>query len=184
MVFPDNHDRPRILAQVDNKVELAKSNLVLMATTRGIPQVFYGTEVLIGSPKQRDDGVLRADMPGGWAGDKLNAISGAGVSPSKLVMHGFVRTQFNWRMTSSAITQGKLTHYLPRDGSYVYFRHDGKQTVMVVLNKNALATQLDLARFAGMIKGARSATNVLTGAQVDLGAPLALPALSSVVLAW
>lgn len=184
MVFPDNHDRPRILAQVDNKVELAKANLILMATTRGIPQVFYGTEVLITSPKQRDDGVLRADMPGGWAGDRANAFTGAGLSAAQRDMQGFVRTLFNWRKTSSAVTSGKLTHYLPRDGSYVYFRHDGRQTVMVVLNKNTRDTQLDLGRFAAMIEGARSATNVLTGEQVDLGAPLALPALGSLVLAW
>lgn len=184
MVFPDNHDRPRMLAQVDNKVELAKSNLILMATTRGIPQVFYGTEVLISSPKQRDDGILRADMPGGWEGDRVNAFTGVGLSPAQRDMQGFVHTLFNWRKTSSAVTQGKLTHYMPQDGSYVYFRYDGKQTVMVVINKNAGDTRLDLGRFAGMIKGARGATNVLTGATVDLGAPLALPAMTSVVLAW
>jgi glycosidase len=99
-------------------------------------------------------------------------------------MQRFVRTLFNWRKTSPAVTQGKLTHYLPRDGSYVYFRHDGRQTVMVVLNKNPGETALDLARFAGMIKGARRATNVLTGDAVDLGAPLRLPARTSLVLAW
>lgn len=184
MVFPDNHDRPRILAQLDNKVELAKTNLILMATTRGIPQVFYGTEVLIGSPKQRHDGVLRADMPGGWAGDRVNAFTGAGLTPAQRDMQGFVRTLFNWRKTSSAVTAGKLTHYLPQDGTYVYFRHDGRRTVMVVLNKNARDTRLDPARFGAMIKGARGATDVLTGEKVDLGAPLALPAMTSPVLAW
>lgn len=184
MVFPDNHDRPRVLAQVDNNVDLMKTNVLLMATTRGIPQVFYGTEVLIGSPKQRDDGVLRADMPGGWAGDKASAFTGAGLSQAQRDMQAFVRKLFNWRKTSSAVKSGKLTHYLPQDGSYVYFRHDGKQTVMVVLNKNAAPTQLDLSRFAGVIKQARSAKNVLTDLDVDLGAPLPLPAMTSVVLAW
>jgi glycosidase len=184
MIFPDNHDRPRILAQVDNNVDLAKTNVVLMATTRGIPQVFYGTEVLIGSPKQRDDGVLRADMPGGWEGDAVNAFTGAGLAAPQRDMQHFVRTLFNWRKTSSAVKHGKLTHYLPHNGSYVYFRHDGKQTVMVVLNKNAAPTQLDLTRFAGMIKNARLGKNVLTGAAVDLRAPLTLPAMTSVVLAW
>jgi glycosidase len=184
MVFPDNHDRPRVLAQVDNNVDLAKADVILMATTRGIPQRFYGTEVLIGSPKQRDDGVLRADMPGGWAGDKVDAFGGAGLTPRQREMQDFVRTLFNWRKTSSAVKTGKLTHYLPRDGSYVYFRHDGKQTVMVVLNKNPGETTLDLARFGAMIKDARSAKNVLTGAAVDLRAPLPLPAMTSVVLAW
>ncbi|MFP5390706.1 MAG: cyclomaltodextrinase C-terminal domain-containing protein [Gammaproteobacteria bacterium] len=99
-------------------------------------------------------------------------------------MQQFVRTLFNWRKTSSALKYGKLTHYLPENGSYVYFRADGKETVMVVLNKNAQASQLDLQRFTGSIKGATTAKNVLTGATVDLRAPLALPAMTSVVLAW
>jgi glycosidase len=184
MVFPDNHDRPRVLAQVDNNVDLMKTNVILMATTRGIPQVFYGTEVLIGSPKQRDDGVLRADMPGGWAGDTVNAFTGAGLSTPQRDMQQFVRSLFNWRKTSSAVKHGKLTHYLPQDGCYVYFRHDGKQTVMVVLNKNAAPALLDLARFAGIIKNARTGKNVLTGAQHDLRTPLALPAMTSLVLEW
>jgi neopullulanase len=184
MVFPDNHDRPRVLAQVDNNVDLMKTDVILMATTRGIPQVFYGTEVLIGSPKQRDDGVLRADMPGGWAGDQVNAFTGAGLSQPQRDMQDFVRKLFNWRKTSSAVKHGKLTHYLPRDGSYVYFRHDGKQTVMVVLNKNARETKVDLGRFSGMIKNASRARNVLTGATVDLRSPLTLPAMTSVVLEW
>ena len=184
LVFPDNHDRSRILAQVDNNIDLAKTDVILMATTRGIPQVFYGTEVLIGSPKIRDDGRLRADMPGGWAGDRVDAFGGAGLSDAQRGMQQFVRTLFNWRKTSSAVREGKLTHYLPRDGTYVYFRHDGKQTVMVVLNKNGADTRLDLGRFAESIKGAHAAKNVLTGAAVNLDEPLALPAMTSVVLAW
>lgn len=184
MVFPDNHDRPRALAQVDGNVDLLKTDLVLMATTRGIPQVFYGTEMLIQGPKQRTDGVLRADMPGGWAGDTVNAFTGTGLTDAQRDMQHLVRTLFNWRKTSSAVKTGKLTHYMPSDGHYVYFRHDGKQTVMVVLNKNPQATQLDLARFAGMVKQARQGRNVLTGAAVDLRAPLALPAMTSVVVEW
>ena len=184
MVFPDNHDRPRALAQVDGNVDLLKTDLILMATTRGIPQMFYGTEMLIQGPKQRTDGVLRADMPGGWAGDKVNAFTGAGLTDAQRDMQHLVRTLFNWRKTSSAVKYGKLTHYIPSDGHYVYFRHDGKQTVMVVLNKNPQATQLDLARFAGMVKDARQGRNVLTGAAVDLRAPLALPAMTSVVVEW
>ncbi|MFL6631421.1 MAG: glycoside hydrolase family 13 protein [Massilia sp.] len=184
MVFPDNHDRPRALAQVDGNVDLLKTDLILMATTRGIPQMFYGTEMLIQGPKERTDGVLRADMPGGWAGDTVNAFTGTGLTDAQRDMQRLVRTLFNWRKTSSAVKTGKLTHYIPNDGHYVYFRHDGKQTVMVVLNKNAQATQLDLARFAGMVKDAREGRNVLTGASVDLRAPLALPAMTSVVVEW
>jgi glycosidase len=184
MVFPDNHDRPRALAQVDGNVDLLKTDLILMATTRGIPQMFYGTEMLIQGPKERTDGVLRADMPGGWAGDQVSAFTGTGLTDGQRDMQHLVRTLFNWRKTSSAVKAGKLTHYIPGDGHYVYFRHDGRQTVMVVLNKNPHATQLDLGRYAGMVKDARQGRNVLTGAAVDLRAPLALPAMTSVVVEW
>jgi glycosidase len=184
MTFPDNHDRPRALAQVDGNVDLLKTDLILMATTRGIPQMFYGTEMLVQGPKERTDGVLRADMPGGWAGDKVNAFTGTGLSDAQRDMQHLVRTLFNWRKTSSAVKYGKLTHYMPKDGHYVYFRHDGRQTVMVVLNKNAQATQLDLGRFSGMLKDAHQGRNVLTGAPVDLRAPLALPPMTSVVVEW
>ena len=184
MVFPDNHDRPRILAQVDGNVDLAKTDLILMATTRGIPQMFYGTEMLIQGPKERTDGVLRADMPGGWAGDKASAFTGEGLTDGQRDMQRLVRTLFNWRKGNNAVKYGKLTHYIPSDGHYVYFRHDGRQTVMVVLNKNPQATQLDLGRFGGMIKAVRQGRNVLTGEAVDLRAPLALPAMTSVVVEW
>jgi glycosidase len=184
MTFPDNHDRPRALAQVDGNVDLLKTDLILMATTRGIPQMFYGTEMLVQGPKERTDGVLRADMPGGWAGDKVNAFTGTGLTDAQREMQHLVRTLFNWRKTNGAVRYGKLTHYIPEGGHYVYFRHDGKQTVMVVLNKNAQATQLDLGRFAGMVKDARQGRNVLTGATVDLRAPLALPPMTSVVVEW
>jgi glycosidase len=184
MVFPDNHDRPRALAQVDGNIDLLKTDLILMATTRGIPQMFYGTEMLIQGPKERVDGVLRADMPGGWAGDKVDAFAGTGLTDAQRGMQHLVRTLFNWRKTSSAVKTGKLTHYIPGDGHYVYFRHDGRQTVMVVLNKNPQDTQLDLSRFAGMVKDARQGRNVLTGAAVDLRAPLAVPAMTSVVVEW
>ena len=184
MVFPDNHDRSRIFSLLHENLDLFKTSLLFTATTRGIPQVYYGTEVLTRSPIERDDGVLRADMPGGWSGDRANAFTGQGLSREQLDAQAFVRKLFNWRKTSSAVSTGKLLHYIPQDGRYVYFRYDGRHTVMVVLNKNAQDSTLDLARFKAMIKGAPRGRNAMTGEVVDLQAPLALKAMTSVAIEW
>lgn len=184
LVFPDNHDRPRIFAQLNEDPNLLKTALLFYATTRGIPQMYYGTEVLISSPKERNDGLLRADMPGGWPDDKTNAFTGQGLSPAQQDVQGFVRTLFNWRKTSSAIHDGKLLHYLPQDGRYVYFRSNTKETVMVILNKSDKTETLDLQRFKAMIKQTQNGRNIMNGNTVNLQAPLLLPARTSVAIEW
>ncbi len=184
MVFPDNHDRPRIFSVLGNNLDLLKTSLLHTATVRGIPQLYYGTEVLIGSPVERDDGRLRADFPGGWDGDRVNGFSGVGLSAAQQEAQAYVRKLFNWRKTNSAITSGKLMHFLPQDGRYVYFRYDGKHTVMVVLNKNPTAAPLDMERFKSMIKGASAGRNVITDETVSLQAPLQLKPMTSVAIAW
>ncbi len=184
MIFPDNHDRSRIFSLLHDNVNLLKTALLFTATTRGIPQFYYGTEVLIGSPIERDDGLLRADMPGGWTGDKVNAFSGAGLSGDQAGVQAYVRKLFNWRKGSDVIAHGKLLHYIPQDGCYVYFRYDNKHTVMVVLNKNGADSQLDLTRFAPMIKGAAQGRNVMNDEVVSLKAPLKLKAMTSVAIEW
>jgi glycosidase len=182
MVFPDNHDRSRVFSVLHENVDLLETALLFTATTRGIPQYFYGTEVLIKSPINRDDGLLRADMPGGWAGDKVNAFTGEGLTPQQLEVQNYFRKLLSWRKTSTAVTKGSLLHYIPHQGTYVYFRRDDTQTVMVVLNKSPQDTTLDLGRFAPVIKGRTRGRNVLTGESVDLTKPLPLAAMKSVAV--
>jgi glycosidase len=184
MVFPDNHDRARIFATLKGNLDLLETALLFTATTRGIPQYFYGTEILIRGPVARTDGVLRADMPGGWAGDKVNAFTGAGLDAPQQEAQGYFRKLLNWRKGCSAVTTGKLLHYLPQHEQYVYFRYDDRRHVMVVLNKNPQDTTLDLARFAPMLKGVKTGRNVLTDATVDLTKPLALPAMKSLAIEY
>lgn len=184
LVFPDNHDRPRILAQLHENRDLVRSALLFYATTRGIPQVYYGTEVLITSPVERNDGLLRADMPGGWPGDRVNAFTGAGLQPDQLAMQEYIRQLFTWRRQCAAVTTGELTHYLPAAGCYVYFRYHDRDRVMVVINKNRGDATLDLARFARMLAGATAGRNVITGETVDLKSPLRLTALHSVAIEY
>lgn len=182
VVFPENHDTSRIYSALDGNLSLYKNALVLSATTRGIPQFFYGSEVLATSPKERDDGAVRSDMPGGWAGDKINAFTGKGLNTQQKDAQDFVKTLLNWRKTSEAIKTGKLMHYVPEKSTYVYFRYTDSKTVMVVLNKNAQDSQLDLARYQAMIKGKTSGKNILTGDALDLSKGLSLKAMTPVVI--
>jgi len=185
VVFAENHDTPRLLAHVDGDVGLWKIGMAHLATVRGIPQFYYGSEVLLRGPKQRDDGLLRADMPGGWAGDAGNAFTGAGLSAAQRDAQAYIRALFNWRKRTPLLHTGRLTHFAPADGVYVFFRHAGEpgsgKSVMVALNKNSDATLLPLARFDGFLRG-RDARDALTGRSVVLGKSLSLPGKSATLL--
>ena len=121
-------------------------------------------------------------MPGGWAGDKTNAFTGAGLDARQRDAQAFMRTLLQWRKRTPAVHGGKLTHYAPQDGVYVYFRHDGENRVMVALNRNAGDTALRLDRFADSLGGARAGRDALTGRRVALDGTLRLPAKTPVIL--
>lgn len=184
MVFPDNHDRSRLYSLLHENLDLFKTALLFTATTRGIPQMLYGTEVLASSPIVRTDGLLRGDFPGGWQGDAVNAFSGLGLTARQAEVQAYVEKLFNWRKTNSAVMRGKLTHYIPQRGVYVYFRHDEKNTVMVVLNKSRQDMDLDLGRFTRFLGTTTKGQNVLTDETVTLQAPLKLQAGKSVAIAF
>jgi glycosidase len=182
MLFPDNHDMSRIYSLLHENLELFKTSLLFTATTRGIAQFYYGTEVLTKSPYKRDDGLLRADFPGGWDGDTVNGFTGKGLSADQKKAQTFLRQLLNWRKTSSAIAEGNLTHYLPENGHYVYFRSHERERVMVVINKNKMASTLNLTRFQRLLRGYERGENVVTNESIDLTKPLLLAPLESIVI--
>lgn len=184
MVFPDNHDMSRIYSLLHENKELLKSSLLFSATTRGIAQYYYGTEVLTKSPYERNDGLLRADFPGGWVGDKVNGFNGKGLSADQREVQDYLRTLLNWRKSSRAIAEGNLTHYIPQNGHYVYFRQAGEERVMVVINKNKQASQLDLQRFKRLLGAHQQGKNIITGVQVDLTQSLPLAPLQSMAISF
>lgn len=184
MVFPDNHDRSRIFSLLHENVNLLKSSLLFTATTRGIPQIYYGTEILTTSPIERDDGLLRADFPGGWSTDTINGFTGKGLSAAQRDVQLYLKKLFNWRKQCSVISNGKLLHYIPHDGTYVYFRYNDAHTLMVIINKNTGDSQLDLHRFSTMIKNKTRGKNIITDQIVDLTQPLTLNALTSIAIEW
>lgn len=182
VVFAENHDTPRLLAQLDGDVGLWKLAMAFVATTRGTPQFYYGSEVLLRGPKQRNDGELRADMPGGWAGDAASAFTGEGLGAEQRDAQEWVRALFQWRKRTPVLHGGGLVHYAPQDGVYVYFRYDGQDTVMVALNRNPRTTPLALARFARFLPAGVHARDALGGKPVALGTSLELPAQSATIL--
>jgi neopullulanase len=182
VVFAENHDTSRIFSVLDESTDLLKTALLFTATTRGIPQFFYGTEVLLTSPKERDDGAVRADMPGGWQGDRVNAFTGKNLTEAQIDLQSYLKHLLNWRKTSAAIQEGKLIHYVPERSTYVYFRITATQKVMVILNKNKKPISLNLARFESVLKAKQQGTDVFTNKKIDLTQPLQLAPMTSMLI--
>jgi glycosidase len=182
VIFPDNHDMQRFYTQVGNNFDLWKLGMVYYATTRGIPQIYYGTEILTASPGPKDDGNIRSDFPGGWAGDQINAFTGAGLTAQQKEAQDFTQKILNWRKSCEVIHSGKLMHFVPQDGIYVYFRYDGKNKVMVVLNKNKEEKTLETARFSEIMKNCTSGHEVISGATVSDLKNLKVPAMAAMII--
>jgi glycosidase len=182
VLFDGNHDTPRVFSVLQHDVGLTKIALAYLATTRRIPQLFYGSEILMQSPTERDDGRVRADMPGGWPGDAANAFTGAGLSAEQRDMQDWVRRLFNWRKGERLVHDGALMQYAPLEGVYVFFRYDAGRAVMVVLNKNDKPVELALSRFAERIAAGSHAHDPFSGRSHTLGEHLAVPARSPLIL--
>lgn len=182
VLFEGNHDVPRLFSVLNEDPALYRMALVYLLTMRRIPQLYYGTEILMTSPKQRDDGAFRLDFPGGWPGDRVNAFTGAGLTPAQKEAQAFLRQLLNWRKTQPVIHHGSLKHYAPLDGTYVYFRYDATAKVMVVFNKNATEKVLETARFRELLAPDSAATDVLSGQRFELRDSLTVPARSVLVL--
>jgi glycosidase len=182
VIFPENHDTSRIYSYLNEDVDLFKMAMVYMATMRGIPQFYYGSEVLLTSPRVRDDGLTRADMPGGWSSDSKNAFTGKGLSVKERDTQDYIKKLLNWRKTSDLIHRGKLQHFAPVDGIYVYFRYLDERAVMVVLNKNKQEKTLGLQRFESLLTGKVKAVDALTARKLDITKPLSLPAKSALII--
>jgi len=182
VIFEGNHDTNRIFSELAQDDGLYRMAMVCLATMRGIPQFTYGTEILMTSPKRRDDGRVRADFPGGWPGDAVNAFSGQGLGQAKKDAQQFMRRLLNWRKGASVIHTGKLLHFVPEQGTYVYFRYDKSARVMVVFNKNRQAATLDLSRFSEILTPQSSGTDVFSGQRTSLAKTLTVPARSATIL--
>jgi len=182
VVFADNHDMSRIASQLNEDVDLFKMAMSYIFTTRGIPQVFYGTELFMTNPGTEDHGVIRADFPGGWQDDSSNAFTRTNLTARQKEIQNFMRAILNWRKTSQAITHGELKHYVPKDGIYVYFRKSNEQTVMVIMNKNPDAKYVELARFKKMLGQTSTAKDIIANQTITLDEKIQINAKTALIL--
>ncbi len=182
VVFADNHDVSRIYTVLGDRADLDRMAIAFLLTTRGIPQIFYGTEILMGNRGTEDHGVIRSDFPGGWPGDKVNAFTGQGLEPAQRDMQEYMRKLLLWRRGAPALHDGKLTQFVPFDGVYVYFRHTDAQKVMVILNNADEAKTVDTKRFHEVIGSATTGTDVITKQPFRLDQGIAAPAHSATIL--
>ena len=162
VIFLDNHDMTRALSGFGESIPKLKMGVAWLLTCRGIPQLYYGTEVLM-KGISNPDGLVRLDFPGGWTGDAKNAFTGAGLTQDEKSMLDYTRTLGNFRKSSSAIKTGKLMQYLPDNGLYVYFRYDDKQTVMCVMNTTTENKKVDMSHFEERTNGFKSGKDIVSG---------------------
>ena len=182
VVFPDNHDMSRIFSQVEEDLDLYKQALIFFLTIRGIPQLYYGTEVLMKNPGTTDHGIIRSDFPGGWSGDAVNAFTGKGLSETQKSTQAWLKKLLQWRKTATAIHDGQLKHFIPKDGVYLYSRFDESQKLLIILNKNTTDTTIALQRYAELLEGVSKGTDVLSGKVYPMQDQMVLPAKSALIL--
>lgn len=183
LVFFENHDTERWNEMFNGNPEAYKLALTLISTVRGIPQIYYGSEIgMRGDKPKLGDGDIRRDFPGGWKSDKQNAFNPATQTKEQKEFYDFSQKILNWRKSNDIIHTGKTKHYLPENGVYVYFRYNEKGSVMVVLNNNEKEQTLNLKRFAESLKGYAKAKEALSGKEILLNSNLTVPAKSPLIL--
>lgn len=183
LTFLDNHDTSRF-AQTDEmakKLKRYKQAIVFLLTTRGIPQIYYGTEILMTGDKGKGDGDLRKDFPGGWQGDTRNCFVKNGRTALENEAFEFTRQLLNWRKGNQVIGKGSLKHYSIQNGVYVYQREFNSKSVVVIMNGTDDLKELDLAPYQEILPR-ENALDVLTGKNVNLSGKLCLDGRENLIL--
>ncbi len=169
VIFLDNHDIARFYSVVNEDTAKYKLALSWLMTFRGIPQMYYGGEVLMKGTTSPNDGYVRKDFPGGWNGDDKNAFTQQGLTDSEKSIQNFVKTLNNYRKTSSAIKTGKMQQHLPNDGLYVYFRYDNNQTVMCVMNTGDKEKSVNFNDYSERTNGFSKGMDIISKQKIENG---------------
>lgn len=175
MNFIDNHDIDRYSEVVGRDVKRYKMALAMLMTVRGYPQIYYGNEIMLTGQRGSFEG-HRFTIPGAWPGDKRNAFTAEGRTPYENEVYDYMKFLLNYRKNNPVLHHGKMKHFIPNDGIYVYFRYNDLKTVMIVVNNNDESKQLDLGRFAEMYGKRLAAADIQTAEITPLNASMLLPA--------
>jgi glycosidase len=164
LVFLDNHDLNRFYSSIGENLDKFKMGIVLLLTTRGIPVLYYGSEILMTGFEQQGHGQIRKDFPGGWQGDPVNVFSNSGLSEDQEDALAYTKKLLLWRKKKEEVHEGRLLHFIPENEVYAYFRKDAPETIMVIMNNSRSGERkVDLSRFSECLDGFSKAFNVVTG---------------------
>ena len=183
MAFIENHDTDRYLGNGKDSTAL-KQAYALLLTMKRIPQLYYGTEILMNGTKTETDGNVRQDFPGGFPGDKVNKFTNEGRTKAENAMFDWTSRLLHWRQNNDVIINGSQTQFIPQHGVYVLARQHNGKTVLTILNGKKADNQVDVARYAEVIGSHTTATDVLTGATVDLTKNIPLTQRQAMMLSF
>ena len=182
LVFAENHDTNRLNEIYKNDFKKYQMAMTLIATVRGIPQVYYGSEIGMAGNKDKGDADIRSDFPGGWNGDSKNAFTKAGRTDAQEKFHDFTAKLFTWRKSKAVIHSGKTTHYIPDNNVYVYFRYNQTESVMVVINNSNETQTFKTNRFAENIQDYQTGKDLFSGKNIDMKNEISIEGKSVLVL--
>jgi glycosidase len=183
LIFPDNHDMARFYTQVNNDLDLFKMGIVYYSTMRGIPQFYYGTEILMNSDENPGDhGLIRTEFPGGWPDHSKNAFTGDGLSFKEQQTQSFFKEILNWRKDNEVIHNGKLIQFAPKDEIYSFFRILDDKMVWVIFNRNDSSKKLNTARFKELIADKKIGYDVLNKKRISISNHIILEKKSALII--
>lgn len=166
VTFIDNHDLDRFLATVKGDVGKLKTALGVLLTMRGVPCIFYGTEVLMKG--KGPHGVIREDFSGGWKEDAINKFDETKRSKEENDVINYIKTIQTWKSNNPAFKEGKLMQFIPQDGIYAYARYTGDNVAFMIFNSNKVKKSVNTKRFQDMLKGRTSGKNIIDNRTIDL----------------
>ena len=182
LIFAENHDTQRVNHVYNNDIRKYKMAMTILATVRGIPQLYYGSEIGMSGNKDKGDADIRQDFPGGWEGDANNAFTKEGRTEMQNEYFDFTSKLFNWRKTQSAVHFGKMTHYIPENNVYVYFRYNTTDSVMVLINNSNETRAINTTRFTENIGNHKTGNDVITEQNIDITKEITLEPKSVLIL--
>ena len=182
MTFVENHDTNRFNEIYKNDFKKYQMAMALIATVRGIPQLYYGSEIGMDGDKSKGDAAIRKDFPGGWNGDSNNAFLKSGRTAEQEKYFDFTSKLFTWRKTNPAVHFGKMKHYIPENNVYVYFRYTDSASVMVILNNSAKPQTIKTDRFAESIQNYKTGVDIFTQRPIDLKQDVTLESKAVLIL--
>lgn len=182
MNFIDNHDVDRYAAVINGDVDKYKMALAMLVTTRGYPQIYYGTEIMLDGIKGSYEG-HRFDFPGGFLEDDRIAFDRNGRTEKENEVFDYLQTLLQYRKSHSVLQNGKMKQFIPENGIYVYFRYNDEEKVMVVVNNNDDQQIVPLKRFDEMLKGKQTGMNIVTKEKVLLKETIMISGKTVLVIA-